>query len=322
MDIFYFVKVFADWVTFGILNIAPDSAMAYAVNFFIYDTIKILILLFVVMFCVSVFRTFITPEKTRRVLSHQNEYVGNVLASFLGIITPFCSCSAISLFMGFVEAGVPLGVTFSFLVAAPMINEVAVVLLWGVFGFKVMAIYIASGITIAVISGIIIGKMKVENLIEQSVFCSDNSSNGNANLKIRWKTRFKYAKNYTLGIISKIWIYIVFGIGVGALIHGYVPADFLAAYAGSDKWYGVLVATLIGIPLYSNAAGIIPLVGVLMEKGVAMGTVLAFMMSVTALSLPEFMILRKIMKIKLLAIFAGIVATGIIITGYLFNFLL
>lgn len=321
MDMFFAVQLFADWVTFGILGLLPDSALALALNFFIYDTIKIFILLSAIMFLVSVFRTFITPEKTRKILSHKHKYTGNVLAALLGIITPFCSCSAISLFMGFISAGVPLGVTFSFLVSAPMINEVALVLLWSMFGFKIMAIYVLSGLFIAILSGVIIGKMNVENLIEESVF-QNNNNYQDAKIKIKWKTRINYAKKYTVDIIRKIGIYIIIGIGIGAIIHGYIPADFLAQYAGEDKWYGVLIATLVGVPLYSNAAGIIPLVSVLTEKGVAMGTVLAFMMSVTALSFPEFMILRRVMKLKLLLIFASIVSLGIIITGYLFNFLL
>jgi len=310
MDIFYPVKLLADWLT-------PNVAL----NFFIYDTIKIFILLAVIIFIVSVIRSFLPPEKIRAILSHKNKYTGNIIASLLGIITPFCSCSAIPLFLGFVQAGVPLGVTFSFLVASPMINEVALVLLFGLFGWKIALLYILSGLIIAIISGIIIGKLKIENLVESFVY--QNTINGNINLpKMSQKERFVYAKNYTLSIIRKVWPYVLIGIGVGAFIHGYVPADFLAKYAGSDKWYAVPLAVLIGIPLYSNAAGIIPLVGALTEKGVAMGTTLAFMMSVTALSLPEFMILKKVMKTKLIFIFAGIVGVGIMFTGLLFNLIL
>ena len=310
MDIFYPVKLLADWLT-------PNVAL----NFFIYDTIKIFILLAVIIFIVSVIRSFLPPEKIRAILSHKNKYTGNIIASLLGIITPFCSCSAIPLFLGFVQAGVPLGVTFSFLVASPMINEVALVLLFGLFGWKIALLYILSGLIIAIISGIIIGKLKIENLVESFVY--QNTINGNINLpKMSQKERFVYAKNYTLSIIRKVWPYVLIGIGVGAFIHGYVPADFLAKYAGSDKWYAVPLAVLIGIPLYSNAAGIIPLVGALTEKGVAMGTTLAFMMSVTALSLPEFMILKKVMKTKLILIFAGIVGVGIMFTGLLFNLIL
>ena len=239
----------------------------------------------------------------------------------MGIITPFCSCSAIPLFLGFIQAGVPLGTTFSFLVASPMINEVALVLLLGMFGWKIALMYVISGLIISILSGIIIGKMKVESLVEPFVY--QNTINGNIELPtMNRKERIIYAKNYTLDILKKVWLYILIGIGIGAWIHGYVPADFLAQYAGSDKWYAVPLAVLIGIPLYSNAAGVIPLVSALTEKGVAMGTTLAFMMSVTALSLPEFMILKRVMKMRLILIFAGIVGLGIIFTGYLFNLVL
>lgn len=321
MDIFYPIKLLADWLTFSIFTITPKTLLAEAVNFFIYDTIKIFILLSVIIFAVSIIRSFLPPEKIRLILSHKNKYTGNVLASLLGIITPFCSCSAIPLFLGFVQAGVPLGPTFSFLVASPMINEVALVLLLGMFGWKIALIYIVSGLVIAILSGIVIGKMKVENLVESFVY--ENSISTKTDLpSMAWSDRFTYAKNYTWDIIKKVWPYILIGIGLGAWIHGYVPTDFLAKYAGADKWYAVPFAVLIGIPLYSNAAGIIPLVGALTEKGVSMGTTLAFMMAVTALSLPEFMILKRVMKTKLILIFAGIVGIGIIFTGYLFNALL
>jgi len=321
MDIFYPVKLLADWLTYSVFHLAAKTILAEAINFFIYDTIKIFILLSVIIFIVSIIRSFLPPEKIRNILSRKNKYLGNFLAATLGIITPFCSCSAVPLFLGFVEAGVPLGVTFSFLVASPMINEVALVLLLGMFGWKIAALYIVSGLIIAILSGIIIGKLKVEDLVESFVFNNKiiNSENG---IKMEWKDRISYAKKYTADIIKKVWIYILIGIGLGAWIHGYVPADFLAKYASADKWYAVPLATLIGIPLYSNAAGVIPLISALTEKGVAMGTTLAFMMAVTGLSLPEFMILKKVMKTKLILIFAGIVGIGIIFTGYLFNFVL
>ena len=321
MSIFYPIQLLADWITYSVFSIAQKSVLASAVNFFIFDTIKIFILLSVIVFAVSVIRSFLPPEKIRFILSHKNKYTGNVVASLLGIITPFCSCSAIPLFLGFIQAGVPLGTTFSFLVASPMINEVAVVLLLGMFGWKIALIYIVSGLIIAILSGIVIGKMKMENLVESFVY--ENSINAKTDLpSMTWLDRLSYAKNYTWDILKKVWPYILIGIGVGAWIHGYVPADFLAKYAGSDKWYAVPLAVLIGIPLYSNAAGIIPLVGALTEKGVAMGTTLAFMMAVTALSLPEFMILKRVMKTKLILIFAGIVGVGIMLTGYLFNIIL
>ncbi len=261
------------------------------------------------------------PEKTRAILSRKNKYVDNVLASVLGLATPFCSCSAIPLFLGFVQAGVPLGVTFSFLVASPMINEVALVLLLRMFGWKIALAFIVSGLIIAILSGMVIGKMKVENLVEGFVY--QNTINGGVDFhSMTIKRRMTYAKDYTLDILKKVWPYILIGIGVGAWIHGYVPTDFLVRFAGSDKWYTVPLAILIGIPLYSNAASIIPLVSALTEKGVAMGTTLAFMMSVTALSLPEFMILKKVMKLKLIFIFAGAVGAGIMFTGFLFNAIL
>ncbi len=318
MDIWYPVKSLADWLTYSIFNIARGSVLANAVNFFIFDTIKIFILLSVIIFVVSFIRSFLPPEKIRTILSRKYQFTGNILAAMLGIITPFCSCSAVPLFLGFVEAGVPLGVTFSFLVASPMINEVALVLLLGMFGLKVAVIYIISGLIIATLSGIVIGKLKVESLVEEFVF--KHKMNGSFSLAEQsWKERAVYARDYTLEILKKVWPYVVVGIGVGAWIHGYVPADFLVQYAGHDKWYAVPLAALIGIPLYSNAAGVIPFVSALTEKGVAMGTTLAFMMAVTALSLPEFMILKKVMKTKLILIFAAVVGIGIIFTGYLFN---
>ena len=321
MNLFYPVQIFADWLTSRLLAITPETLLAETVNFFIFDTLKIFILLIIIIFGVSLVRSYLPPEKIRFILSRKNKYVGNILASLLGIITPFCTCSAIPLFLGFIQAGVPLGVTFSFLVASPMINEVALILLLGMFGWKIALIYIVSGLIIAISSGIIIGQLKVENLIDSFVY--QNTLNGEtklANLTI--KQRIVYAQNYTLNILNKVWPYIILGVGLGAWIHGYVPADFLAQYAGADKWYAVPLAVLVGIPLYSNAAGIIPLVGTLTEKGVAMGTALAFMMAVTALSLPEFMILKRIMKTKLILIFATIIGVGIIFTGYLFNIIL
>ncbi len=321
MSVFYPVQLLADWLTYGVLHITHGTLLASAVNFFIFDNLKIFILLAVIIFAVSIIRSYLPPEKIRLILSRKNKSFGNMLAATLGIITPFCSCSAVPLFLGFVQAGVPLGTTFSFLVASPMINEVALVLLLGLFGWSIALIYIISGLIIAIFSGMVIGKMKVENLVEPFVF--KNIANGGLELpKMTRKERFDYAKDYTLDILKKVWPYVLIGIGVGAWIHGYVPADFLAQYAGSDKWYAVILAVLIGIPLYSNAAGVIPLVSALTEKGVAMGTTLAFMMSVTALSLPEFMILKKVMKTRLIVIFATVVGLGIIFTGYLFNFIL
>lgn len=315
------ITSFADWLVFRVVGLSAGTIFGAAVHFFVYDTIKILLLLVTIIFIVSLIRTFFPPERTRAILSHKHTYIGNILAALLGIVTPFCTCSAIPLFLGFVEAGIPLGVTFSFLVASPMINEVALVMLWGLFGWQIALIYIFSGLVIAIISGLIIGQLKVEHLLENratanSCFCTEEMPSPG------WPNKFKYARNYTRNIIRKIWPYVLFGIGAGAWIHGYVPADFLALYAGTDAWYAVPLATLIGIPLYSNAAGVMPMVKALVEKGVGLGTALAFMMAVTGLSLPEFLILRKVMKVKLIFIFAGIVGIGIMFTGYLFNLIM
>lgn len=314
------IQAFANWITRDIFSISSGTHLHDAINFFIYDTLKIFLLLSVIIFSISVLRTFLPQEKIRSLLSGEKGYWGNILASILGIFTPFCTCSAITLFIGFLEAGVPPGVTFSFLVASPMINEVALVLLLGLFGWKIAAIYIASGLVIATISGIIIGKLKVEKLVEDFVLNGHVSQKEGKN--IHWKERIFYARVYVFKILKKVWFYILLGIGIGAWIHGYIPTDFLTQYASSDKWYAVPLAVLIGIPLYSNAAGVIPLVKVFVEKGVALGTSLAFMMSVTALSFPEFLILKKVMKVRLIAIFASIVGVGIILTGYLFNLIL
>ena len=315
------LKLFSSWLTYDVLSIAKDTLLAKAINFFIYDTIKIFLLLIVIIFVISIIRSFLPPEKVRNILSRKHKFTGNILAAMLGIITPFCSCSAVPLFLGFVRAGVPLGVTFSFLVASPMINEVALVLLMGLFGLKIAFIYIVSGMFISVISGGIIGRLKVERLVKEFVFAG-NTAGTEIVTGMDWNQRLVYAKEYTVDILKKVWPYIIIGVGLGAWIHGYVPVDFLAKYAGRDKWYAVPFAVLIGIPLYSNAAGVIPLVSALTEKGVSMGTTLAFMMAVTGLSLPEFMILKTVMKTRLIVIFAGIVGIGIVFTGYLFNLII
>ncbi len=313
------LEILADWLTFQVFSIDPTTRLAEAVRFFIFDTMKIFILLAVIVFVVSVFRTFILPGKIRHFLSKRNKYVGNVLAALIGIVTPFCTCSAIPLFLGFLEGGVPLGVTFSFLVAAPMINEVAAVMLLGLLGWKIALLYVGSGLLIAIISGIVIGELKAENLLKHDIINDKQLTDDDG---MKWKDRLEFATDYTISILKKVWPYVLVGIGFGAWMHGYVPMDFLAKYAGADKWYAVPLATLIGIPLYSNAAGIVPLVSVLTEKGVSLGTTLAFMMAVTGLSLPEFMILKRVMKTKLILIFFGIVGVGILFTGYLFNWVL
>ncbi|MFZ5806258.1 MAG: permease [Verrucomicrobiota bacterium] len=315
------IKPAIDQLVYEILQMPRGEIFPEAVNFFLYDTIKIFLLLASIIFLIAIARTFFPPEKTRDILSRKNKYLGNVLAALLGIVTPFCSCSAVPLFLGFVEAGVPLGATFSFLIASPMINEIALVLLWALFGWKIALLYIGSGLLIAIFSGIIIGHLKMEHLVEK--FESKKTTCAAPRTATSWKERIFYARDYTTDILKKIWPYILIAVGLGAWIHGYVPENFLARYAGKDHWFAVPMATLIGIPLYGSCGGgIIPLVSALVQKGVATGTALAFMMAVTALSLPEFIILRRVMKPKLLIIFASIVGIGIILTGYLFNFIL
>jgi uncharacterized protein len=291
-------------------------------RFFLFEVPKVLLLLVLIIFGVGILRSYFTTEKTRKVLEGKSLFTGNVMAALLGIVTPFCSCSAIPLFLGFVEAGVPLGVTFSFLIAAPMINEVAVVLLLGLFGWKVMLIYIVTGLFIAILSGWIIGRLKLEKYVADWVFQIKTDQETEESGKIRFSQRIHSGFSSVKEIVGKIWIYIVIGIAVGAGAHGYVPEDFLGSLLGKENWYGVPVAILIGVPMYSNAAGIIPIVSVLIEKGVSLGTALAFMMSVIALSLPEIIILKKVLKWQLIAIFVGIVTFGIICVGYLFNYVM
>ncbi|MEN6313284.1 MAG: permease [Clostridiaceae bacterium] len=318
------LKWFADMVTYQWLNLIKGSHLADAVNFFIYDTMKIFFMLSVIIFVVAIIRSFFPPEKTRKILSYKRQYAGNIVAALLGIVTPFCSCSAVPVFIGFVEAGIPLGVTFSFLISSPMVNEVALVLLWGMFGSGIALIYIGTGLIVAIISGIVIGKLNLEKYVEGYVYEIARGSEGIEMLVAEqtWNDRLLYARDYVRDILKKVWPYVLVGIGIGAAIHGYVPTDFLAKYAGKDNIFAVPVAVLMGVPLYSNAAGVIPLVAALQEKGMAMGTVLAFMMAVTALSLPEMIILRNVLKPRLIGVFIGIVAVAIIIVGYMFNALL
>jgi uncharacterized membrane protein YraQ (UPF0718 family) len=314
------LKIFADYVTFNLIGLIPKTRLGEALNFFIYDTIKIFLLLTVIIFVVAVIRSQFPPEKTKQILSHKREYIGNVLAALLGVVTPFCSCSAVPLFIGFVESGVPLGVTFSFLISSPMVNEVALILLYGLFGWKIAAVYIGSGLCIAIVAGFIIGRLKMEKYVQDYVW---QMQVGNMEItRLTHREKLEYARDYTVELLKKIWPYVLVGIGIGAFIHGYAPENFLARYAGKGNPFAVPLAVLIGVPLYSNAAGIIPIVHVLMEKGMAVGTVLAFMMAVTALSLPEAIILSNVLKKPLLAVFFGTVAVAIVIVGYLFNAIL
>lgn len=309
------------YITYGLFGLSYGSRLADALNFFIYDTIKIFLLLAVIIFAISVIRSYFPPEKSKRILSHKKEFIGNILAALLGIVTPFCSCSAVPLFIGFVEAGVPLGVTFSFLISSPMVNEVAIVLLWGLFGWKIAAIYMGTGLLVAVLAGFVIGKLKLEKWVEEYVY-KIKTGQGQEVFTQSFKERLQYAKWNTADILKRVWLFVVLAIGIGGFIHGYVPEDFLVHYAGDGNPFAVPIAVALGVPLYSNAAGVIPIVYALMEKGMSMGTVLAFMMAVTALSLPEMIILRKVLKMPLLAVFAGIMAATITAVGYLFNAIL
>jgi len=290
-----------------------------AVNFFFYDTMKIFLMLSVIIFIVSVIRSFFPPERTKKLLGEGKArgFLGNIFAALLGIVTPFCSCSAVPFFIGFLEAGIPLGVTFSFLISSPMVNEIALIMLWGLFGWQIALLYIAAGVTVAIIAGIVIGKLRMEKYVEEYVF---SMTIGSMEIEeLTWKQRFAGAAVYVRDILKKIWLYVVIGIAIGAIMHGWVPEGWLAQYAGKDNPFAVFLAVLVGIPLYSNAAGTIPIVKELTRLGMPMGTALAFMMSVTALSLPEMIILRNVLKPILLAVFIGIMAVTIIMIGYMFN---
>lgn len=298
-----------------------NSGIARSAEFFIYEVPKVLMLLTLIVFVMGIVRTYFSPEKTRALLEKKSLLPGNILAGILGIFTPFCSCSAVPLFIGFVEAGIPLGVTLSFLIAAPMINEVAVVLLLALFGWKTAVIYVTMGLMIAVTSGFIIGKLKLERFVEEWVYEIKSNHKSAAEEKIVFNERIESGYIAVKDIVSRVWIYIIIGVGIGSLAHGYVPEDFMAGIMGKSAWWSVPLSVLIGIPLYSNAAGIIPIVQVLLEKGASLGTALAFMMSVIGLSLPEAVILKKVLKLPMIFIFFGIVGTGIILVGYIFNFI-
>jgi uncharacterized membrane protein YraQ (UPF0718 family) len=311
----------SQWLTYSVFGITSGTHLGQSVEFFLLDTPKVLMLLILVVFGVGIIRSFFTPERTRKILAGKRETVGNVLAALLGVVTPFCSCSAVPLFIGFVTTGVPLGVTFSFLISAPMVNEIALVLLYGLFGWKVAALYMGTGLLIAIVSGWIIGKLHLENHIEDWVKRAKPPVTAQASTGAQWLERIEFGGKAVKDIVGKVWPYVIAGIAVGAGIHGYVPQDYMASIMGKGAWWSVPLAVLIGIPLYSNAAGIIPVVQALLAKGAALGTVLAFMMAVIGLSLPEMVILRKVLKPKLIAAFIGIVGTGILMVGYLFNLL-
>ncbi len=301
------------------LPVERDSHLGGALQFFLYDTPKVLLLLTAVVFVMGMINSYFTPERTRALLAGKTEGVANVMAASLGIVTPFCSCSAVPLFIGFVQAGVPLGVTFSFLISAPMVNEVALVLLFGLFGWKIAALYLGLGLTVAIVAGWVIGRLKMEAYLEDWVrdMPKVQAAVGSDGMTLVERIEGGFAS--VREIVGKVWPYILAGIAIGAAIHGWVPQDFMASFMGKDAWWSVPLAVVIGVPMYTNAAGIIPIVQALLAKGAALGTVLAFMMSVIALSLPEMIILRKVLKLRLIATFVGVVATGILIVGYVFN---
>jgi uncharacterized membrane protein YraQ (UPF0718 family) len=315
------VQPLADWISYSALGLARDSRLGESLAFFLYDVPKILLLLSGMVFAISIVRTFFSPERTRALLGGKREGVGNIFAALLGIVTPFCSCSAVPLFIGFVESGIPLGVTFSFLIAAPTINEVAIILLFGLFGWKVAALYITSGLVVAIVAGYLIGRLKMEKYVEDFVWKIHRTAEM-VEEKLTWADRIERAWESVKEIVGKVWLYVVIGIAVGAGIHGYVPEDALASILGKQAWWSVPAAVLIGIPLYSNAAGIVPIVGTLIEKGASVGTALAFMMSVIGLSLPEAVILKRVLKMPLLITFFAVIAVAIMLTGYMFNWIL
>jgi uncharacterized membrane protein YraQ (UPF0718 family) len=311
------------WILYWVLGLDPMDRTAETIHFFLYDTAKITLLLIGIIFIVTVLRSYMSVERTRALLGGKREGVGNVMAAGLGVITPFCSCSAVPAFIGFVAAGVPLGVTMSFLIASPMVNEIAIGMLFSLFGWKITAVYIAAGLVVAIVAGWILGRLHAERWVEPFVF--ETKLGGQAidpAAGLTMDQRIQMGVEEVGTILRKIWPYLLAGIGLGAVIHGWVPTDFFTTYAGPGSTFGVVIAVAIGIPLYSNAAGIMPLVQALYEKGLPMGTLLAFMMAVVALSLPEMILLRRVLKPQLLALFIAVVGTGIVAIGYLFNFML
>jgi len=316
------LQAFSTFITYSLLHIAHGSRLGSTFEFFFYDTPKVFMLLGLVVYVVGLLRSFITPEKTRRFLAGKSEFVGNIFAALLGIVTPFCSCSAVPLFIGFVSAGIPMGVTFSFLISAPMVNEIALILLYGLLGWKIAAIYLVTGLSIAIIAGLIIGRLHPEKYLEDWVKDIRLDATIKPEAKTSWHDRILFAYNSIVDIFKRIWIYVLIGIAIGAIIHGFVPESFMTLVMGAHSWWSVPLAVLLGIPLYSNAAGIIPVVEALIGKGAAIGTVLTFMMSVIALSFPEMVILRKVLKPRLIYMFLIVVTIGIVIVGYLFNWII
>ncbi len=308
----------ARFFTYRVLSFQESSPLGSAIEFFLYDTPKVFMLLILVVFGVGVVRSYFSPDRTRGLLAGKGLLAGNILAALLGIVTPFCSCSAVPLFIGFVTAGVPLGVTFSFLISAPMVNEIALGLLVGLVGWKVALLYAGTGLVVAIGAGWVIGRLGMEAHVEDWVYTM-TSGNGGTDARLSWQDRLVFGRDAVVEILGRVWKFILLGIAIGALIHGFVPEGVMAAFMGKGAWWTVPLAVLMGVPMYSNAAGIIPVVEALMGKGAALGTVLAFMMSVIALSLPELIILRKVLKPRLIGAFVGVVSGGILMVGYLFN---
>ncbi|WP_323588932.1 permease [Aliarcobacter butzleri] len=307
---------------FDILGLVKGSHLGEALHFFIYDTIKIFILLISIIYLVTLLRSYFPIEKARDYLSGKHKIVGHIMAAILGVITPFCSCSAIPLFLGFLQARIPLGVTFSYLISAPLSDAVVIAMLFSLFGWKIALLYVGLGLLIAIVAGLIIGSMNLEKEVLIEVKPINSCCNGSNSDEILFSQRAKESWEYTKDIFKKIYLYVIVGVGIGAFIHGYIPADFISKYAGGDVWYAPIVAVIMGIPMYSNAAGILPLVEVLTQKGMLLGTALSFMMAVVALSLPEAMILKRVLSLKLISIFFAIVGFAILLTGYLFNYLI
>jgi uncharacterized protein len=323
MGLYLAIRPLGDWISYEALGLARGAHLGEAVAFFFYEVPKILLLLAGMIFVITVLRSFFSPERARQVLGGKREGLGNVLASALGIVTPFCSCSAVPLFIGFVESGIPLGVTFSFLIAAPLINEVALILLLGMFGWRVAALYVASGLVVAIVAGLLIGRLGLERHVEDFVWKKQFKGSQDDAEALSWEDRLALGRDAVRDILARVWAYVVVGIAVGAAIHGYVPTDALAGYMGREAaWWSVPVVVLMAVPLYSNAAGMAPILQALVEKGAALGTALAFMMAVVGVSLPETILLRRVLKPPLLAVFVGVVALAIIVTGYLFNLVL
>jgi len=314
----------SQWLTYDVIGLAHGSHLGESVAFFLYDVPKLLLLLSGMIFVISLVQTFIDTQKVRTMVEKRGEGVGNLMAALFGAITPFCSCSSVPLFIGFVQAGIPLGITFSFLITSPLMNEVAFVLLIGLFGWKVAGLYLLTGVTIGVISGLILGRLKLERYVEGFVYEMKGRGNPGVVLEeeLTWPERVGRALDSTREIVGKVWLYVIVGIAIGAGIHGFVPQDALTGIMGRGAWWSVPLSVVLGIPLYSNAAGIIPIVSALLAKGASLGTVLAFMMSVVGLSLPEAIILRRVLKPQLIAIFIGVIGVAIILTGYLFNLVL